>query len=121
MKKIVFLLIFILSSRVIAGFGGSQNSKMPKYMGNPIDSVAKTVQEIDENNFPVELTGHILYQENSKIYLFQDKTGTIKVEISENIWPSETIYKEDSVFIKGYSFRFENRYAVRVNKLQKNN
>lgn len=102
-KKLMFLLA---AAAVVGGVSAvwAQGGFAKGGFDGPTVSVKSvTVEEAkvmpDESR--VMLKGHIVSALGDEDYMFQDNSGTIKVEIDEDLWKGVTVKPEDNVEILG--------------------
>ncbi len=92
MKKHYLFLVYavLMSASLLAQFTGSGSQKGSYTRGGQEPTTVKEVLantwELDDKDIPVSLTGNIVSQEGKEIYTFRDATGTVKVEIDQDIW-----------------------------------
>ncbi len=92
MKKYYLFLVCgtLLSTTLFAQFTGAgspNKSYMKDAQGSTtIKEVLANVWELDKGDIPISLTGNIISQEKKEAYTFRDTTGTITIEIDNDIW-----------------------------------
>ena len=99
------------------GFAGAGN---PGGFTGPGPSLA-TVQQAQGmgDDTRVSLKGNIVNSLGDEAYTFKDATGTIEVDIDNEIWRGQTINPEDVVTISGEIDREWNHTSVDVSSVVK--
>lgn len=67
----------------------------------------------------VTLKGQLVKSLGDEVYLFKDSTGTIEVEIDNDIWRGQTINPEDTVIISGEMDKDFGHISVDVSTISK--
>ncbi|KII75287.1 YgiW/YdeI family stress tolerance OB fold protein [Vibrio renipiscarius] len=92
MKKIITLTALIFaSSSAFAAFNGPEVAS--------INSVSEAMKANDDSF--VILTGNISKSLGNELYLFNDKTGEIEIEIDDDNWMGVDVTPNDTVVIRG--------------------
>ena len=103
MKKISLIatLALLPMSGAFAGPGMQNNNNMNK--NNQNQPAYWSVMEVVEmpNNTPVKMRGRIRQNMGEEMYLFEDSSGTIMLEIDEEDWNGNTVRVDDVVTIYG--------------------
>ena len=108
MKKIYALLVaamFFAGAPLFAQFtGASANAPQTQGFTGPgqygsVTTVAAALKMWDDSY--VTLVGNIVQQIGNEKYLFRDATGTMIVEIDNDIWMGLTVSPEDKIQITG--------------------
>lgn len=62
-----------------------------------------TVKQVMEmrDDVPVIVQGHIVQRMGDEKYLFEDNTGSIRVEIDDDEWRGQTVTPEDTIKLYG--------------------
>jgi uncharacterized protein (TIGR00156 family) len=100
------LLLALCVSPVFAAFspGGGAGSPTPGAGGftgpGPGLTTAKEASSMWDDT-PVSLEGYIVQSLGGERYLFKDDSGTITLEIDQEIWRGQTITPQDKVRIQG--------------------
>ena len=89
---IVVILILGVSSAAVARFVG------PSVSGR--DRTVEQVSSMRVGSY-ITLTGHIIEHQRNDFFTFQDDTGTIRVEIANNVWRNQDVSPETKVQIFG--------------------
>lgn len=93
MKKTVFTIFFALSSAVALAQFNPQGATT---------TVSTISQEKDwKDDQMIVLQGKIVEQYDEDDFLFQDATGTIKVEIDQDVWQGLNVSPQDTIKIYG--------------------
>ena len=121
MKKIsLFALIAILPiCSAIAGSGSKvvHNNKMMKSQ-NPTYWSVMEIMNLPDNS-PVVLHGKITKNMGDEVFLFEDNTGTIMLEIDESDWNGNAVTVDDIVTVYGNLDKSDNYIEVDVSSIQK--
>ncbi|TCP93380.1 uncharacterized protein (TIGR00156 family) [Cricetibacter osteomyelitidis] len=102
MKKLLSIIaLFAISSSAMAGFNSNeQNQTSGGFVAQPEKiTVAQALKAKDDTY--VTLDGVIIKQLKDDDYLFQDDTGSIKVEIDDDVWQGQNIGPHDKIRITG--------------------
>ena len=80
-----------------------------------------TVKQVMEmrDDIPVIVQGHIVQRMGDEMYLFEDSTGTIRVEIDDDEWRGQTITPTDTVKLYGEVDRGIFKTEIEVNYVEK--
>ena len=120
MKKLFLASALLAFSTVtFANFNDNTQNQNSVSAQAPL-TVAQALKAKD--NSYVSLEGSVTKRLGDDDYLFQDNTGTIKVEIDDAVWRNQTINPTDKVRIYGEvdNERFEDA-TIDVKQLQKLN
>ena len=110
MKKIVFTVLCVL----VLSFAA-----MAQYTG-PTGTVTTVKEALNmPDHTPVILTGKIEKYLGDEMYRFSDETGTIDVEIDEDIWRYFSVSAEDTVVITGEVDKDFMTRTIEVNQISK--
>lgn len=108
-KKLTILFMLLLSNTSFAAFNG------PSVQG--VNTVKDALSSWDDTY--VQITGNIVKSLGGEIYLFQDHTGQIKLEVDHDVWMGQNIGPNDTVTIFGEVDSEWGRVKIDVNRLQK--
>lgn len=102
MKKIsvVVVLSLLPICGAIAGPGMNKNMNNNMQKQQPTYWSVTEVVEMPDNT-PVVMRGRIRQNMGEQMYLFEDSTGTIMLEIDEEDWNGNTVRVDDMVTIYG--------------------
>lgn len=80
-----------------------------------------TVKQVMEmrDDIPVIVKGHIVQRMGDEMYLFEDSTGTIRVEIDDDEWRGQTVTPTDTVKLYGEVDRGIFKTEIEVNYVEK--
>ena len=125
MKKIsVLALAAILPiCGAMAGQNKNMNNNMNKNMNNGMNnqpavwSVTEVIALPD--NTPVVMRGRITKNMGNDIFVFEDASGTIMLEIDEESWNGNTVRVDDIVTVYGNVDKGTNYTEVDVNSIVK--
>ena len=98
-------LALVLAAPAFAAFEGPAASGQPGSFKGPgavavADTVAKALEARDET--PVELEGRIISAaKEHEEYVFQDRTGTIIIELDDELFHGRTVTPENTIRIWG--------------------
>lgn len=69
----------------------------------PDNETIVTVKQVMEmrDDVPVIVQGHIVQRMGDEMYLFEDSTGNIRIEIDDDDWRGQTIAPTDTVKLYG--------------------
>lgn len=103
----------------IAGSGKMVHSQ--KKMMNSQNPTYWSVMEIMNlpDNSPVVLHGKITKNMGDEVFLFEDNTGTIMLEIDESDWNGNAVTVDDIVTVYGNLDKSDNYIEVDVSSIQK--
>ena len=118
MKKISMLAILALMPMcaAVAGTKNIHTSKMNSQ--NPTYWSVTEIMNLPDNS-PVVLHGKITKNMGDEVYLFEDSTGTIMLEIDEEDWNGNTVTVDDVVTVYGNLDKNDGYIEVDVNSIQK--
>ena len=115
MKKVS--LVAMLALIPMCGAMAMQNKNMNKQKNPTYWSVTEIMSLPD--NSPVVMHGKITKNMGDNIYLFEDSTGTIMLEIDETDWNGNTVTVDDVVTIYGNVDKNDEFVEIDVNSVQK--
>lgn len=74
-----------------------------QFSGPSVSGRERTVEQIASARIGsyIVLTGNIISHQRGDYYTFRDKTGTIRVEIENNVWQNRNITPETNVRLLG--------------------
>lgn len=107
MKKISMIALGgVLSvGAAFAGFQPDTPVQKPSSMGGFVGGSENivTVKQVKEmrDDVPVVVQGNIVQRMGDEKYLFEDKTGSITVEIDDEDWRGQTVSPSDTVKLYG--------------------
>lgn len=107
MKKISMIALGgILSvGAAFAGFQPDTPVQKPSSMGGFVggSETIVTIKQVKEmrDDVPVVVQGNIVQRMGDEKYLFEDKTGSITVEIDDEDWRGQTVSPSDTVKLYG--------------------
>ena len=80
-----------------------------------------TVKQVNEmrDDVPVIIQGKIIQRMGDEMYLFQDGTGTIIVEIEDDNWNGQTVTPEETVKLYGEVDRGLFKTELDINYIEK--
>jgi len=123
MKKIsVFALAVALPiCGAMAGSGKSMNNNMNNNMNSMNQPAVWTVTEVMSlpDNTPVVIRGRITKNMGNNIFVFEDGSGTIMLEIDEESWNGNTVRVDDIVTVYGNVDKGSNYTEIDVNSIVK--
>lgn len=104
MKKIyvIAMAAILMSGGAFAGFQpANQNNMGGGFVGGTENIV--TIKQVKEmrDDVPVIVQGNIVQRMGGEKYLFEDKTGSITVEIDNEDWRGQTVSPSDTVKLYG--------------------
>ena len=122
MKKISMLALvaFLPICAAVAGPGKNMNNNMNNNMMNnqpAVWSVTEVVSLPDDT--PVVMRGRITKNMGNNIFVFEDGSGTIMLEIDEESWNGNTVRVDDVVTVYGNVDKGSNYTEVDVNSIVK--
>ncbi len=107
MKKISMIALGgVLSvGAAFAGFQPDTPVQKPSSMGGFVggSETIVTIKQVKEmrDDVPVVVQGNIVQRMGDEKYLFEDKTGSITVEIDDEDWRGQTVSPSDTVKLYG--------------------
>ena len=124
MKKIsVLALVAMLPvCSAFAGSGKNMNNNMNSGMNNMNPQPAVwTVTEVVSlpDNTPVVMRGRITKNMGNNIFVFEDGSGTIMMEIDEESWNGNTVRVDDIVTVYGSVDKGSNYTEINVDSIVK--
>ncbi len=118
MKKVSFLTLFALLPICGAIAGPGKNYNMNNNYAQPtVWSVTEVVSLPD--NTPVVMRGRITQNMGDNIYVFEDSSGTIMLEIDESDWNGNTVRVDDIVTVYGNVDKGVNYTEIDVESITK--
>jgi len=118
MKKIsvLALIAFLPMCGAFAGSGKNMNGNM-----NNIQPAVWSVTEVVSlpDNTPVVMRGRITKNMGNNIFVFEDASGTIMMEIDEESWNGNTVRVDDIVTVYGNVDKGSNYTEVDVESIVK--
>lgn len=120
MKKLfVAMSIFALSTSAFAGFTANSTSNHygMKKSQSSITTVAKAKRAYDDTY--VTLRGNIVAKIGKETYRFKDNTGSIRVEIDNDVWRGLNISSKDTVTLYGKIDRDDGRVEIDVKRISR--
>lgn len=127
MKKISLFALFAIVPvcGAIAGPGMNKNHNMNNNMNkNMMQQNQPTYWSVTEvstlpDNTPVVMRGRITQNMGDNIYVFEDSSGTIMMEIDEEDWNGNTVRVNDIVTVYGNIDKGNNYVEVDVTSIEK--
>ena len=83
----------------------------------PIVTVKQVMEMRDD--VPVIVQGHIVQRMGDETYLFEDNTGSIRVEIDNDEWRGQTVTPTDTIKLYGEVDRGIFKTEIDVNYIEK--
>lgn len=124
MKKLFTLAtLLVFSTSALAGFSNDQNRQSKGGFSSAslkqsrIATVARA-KRANEDTY-VTLQGYIIEKIGKEKYTFKDKTGSIRVEIDEDIWRGLTVTPKTKVTIYGKVDNDDGRVEIDVKRISK--
>ena len=122
MKKIS---IIAIACAIISGIASAQpathakTKKQGGFIAGP-ENIATVVQIMEmRDDVPVVVQGNIIQRMGDEMYLFQDGTGTIIVEIEDDNWNGQTVTPEETVKLYGEVDRGLFKTELDINYIEK--
>ena len=123
MKKISILTLAAVLPicGAMAGSGKSMNNMNNMNKGMTNQPAVWTVTEVVSlpDNTPVVMRGRITKNMGNNIFVFEDGSGTIMLEIDEESWNGNTVRVDDVVTVYGNVDKGSNYTEVDVNSIVK--
>jgi TIGR00156 family protein len=128
MKKILSLVLcaaFLVAGAAVAdaknkgGFTQAPTESRGGFQGPGRAPVTAREAATMRDDAPVVLRGNIVQHLGGDKYLFQDASGTIRVDIDDEEWRGQIITPEDIVEIRGEVDKDWNSVEVEVNRISK--
>ena len=123
MKKIsvLALLAVVPVCGAIAGPGMKNNNMNNNNMMNQNQPTYWSVTEVMSlpDNTPVTMRGRITRNMGDNIYVFEDSSGTIMMEIDEEDWNGNTVRVNDIVTVYGNIDKGSDYIEIDVNSIEK--
>ncbi|MCK3655606.1 hypothetical protein A4G19_07540 [Pasteurellaceae bacterium Macca] len=117
MKKLFVITSLLVASTAMAGFNG--NSVPAGYQGKSKGTTTVAQAKRAAEDTYVALEGRITTQLGHERYTFQDKTGSITVEIDNDKWHGLNISPKDTVVIYGEVDKDLSRTKIDVKRINK--
>lgn len=114
MKKISIIALVL---GVYAGNATAAGSTSQMAMNNTMNTVAQAKNMRD--NSPVIVVGRITNSMGDGMYLFEDGTDTIIVDIDDNAWHGHTVSSNDNVKLYGQIDASSDGTTIDVNYVEK--
>ncbi|EGR2744606.1 NirD/YgiW/YdeI family stress tolerance protein [Vibrio parahaemolyticus] len=104
-KHFIFTSIFMFSTGAIAqGFSTDSAQSKPGFSG-PVEGISTAEQVLNAGMFsddmPVTLTGHITSSLGGEMYVFEDSSGKVTVEIDHDKWLGQSATPDTKVQLIG--------------------
>lgn len=122
MKKIS---IIAIACAIISGIASAQTTTHTKtkkhggFIAGP-ENIATVTQIMEmRDDVPVVVQGNIVQRMGDEMYLFQDGTGTIIVEIEDDNWNGQTVTPEETVKLYGEVDRGLFKTELDINYIEK--
>ena len=116
MKKISLLAILTIMPMCGAMAANNMNNNTQR-QNQPYWSVTEVVSLPDKS--PVVMRGRITKNMGDEIYLFEDSSGTIMLEIDEEDWNGKTVRVDDIVTVYGNVDKGVNYTEIDVESIEK--
>ena len=117
MKKIsLFAMLAIVP---MCGAMAGQNKNMMNNQNNQPTYWSVTEVVTLPNNSPVVMRGRITKNMGEQMYLFEDSSGNIMLEIDEEDWNGNTVRVNDIVTVYGKVDKGSNSVEIDVDSIQK--
>lgn len=111
----ILLCTFIFAQTALGAVSGSGGGFSGP--GPDVTTVKQALQMNDDSR--ISLRGKIVRSLGDEMYLFQDATGTIEVEIDYEVWRGLNVTPEDTVVISGEVDRDWSRRTIDVSSVVK--
>ena len=120
MKKISILTIAAMLASGAASAEMIESETMTVYVNNVPYSVMEIedIKTLNDNSMVVG-RGYITKHMGDETYVFQDRTGTMMVEIDDEVWNGQYITPTDMVLISGEVDRDGNEITIEIDGIQK--
>lgn len=112
MKKILLILCLFVSSGIV--FANSANLKN---VATPSLSIIEALN-LPDNSY-VSVQGHIVKKLTDDKYIFQDKTGTMTVEIDNDRWAGVSSITKNDLILTGEIEKKQSATCLDVESVQK--
>ena len=123
MKKIsVLAMLTVLPvASALAGSGVNSNMKNSNNMMQQNQPTYWSVTEVVSlpDNTPVTMRGKITKNMGDNIYVFEDSSGTIMMEIEEEDWNGNTVLVDDIVTVYGNIDKSDNYTEIDVSSVER--
>jgi len=119
MKKISLLAVLALMPVCGAMAGSGKNYSMKNNQNNQPTYWLVTDVVTLPNKTPVTMRGRIIQNMGDNIYVFEDASGTIMLEIDEEDWNGKTVRVDDMVTVYGNVDKGMNYTEIDVESIQK--
>lgn len=107
---LVLLLAPLFSTAVMAAGYTGPGAK------TQVTTAAAALEAADDT--PVLLQGQIVKRLHDELYEFKDASGSINVDIDDEIWPAQAVSETATVKIRGEVDRYPTRLEVDVEHLE---
>ncbi len=126
MKKIYLSVLTIsLSFTTMTSHAGFQDNSAATqapggFQGPSGNAVMRDVKSVlnARDDAQVELIGNIVSSVKAELYIFRDVTGSINVEIDDELWQGITVTPDTKVMIRGEFDKDWSEEIIDVNSLQ---
>lgn len=115
-QKVLVCLVILLT---VFGSLAAAQEEDGGYTGPGLEPVTVVEAKSLRNNTPVVLTGIIERYLGDEEYLFTDDTGSIIVEIDDNLWRGLSVGAEDTVEITGEVDKGFTKIEIDVSRITK--
>lgn len=122
MKKISLLALvaFMPLCGAFAGSGKNMHSNMNNSMNNSHPAVWTVTEVVSlPDDTPVVMRGRITKNMGNNIFVFEDASGTIMMEIDEESWNGNTVRVDDVVTVYGNVDKGSNYTEIDVESIVK--
>lgn len=123
MKKLFTVAVLALSTSAFAGFTGNNATATnggfngPSFKQSSTTTVAKAKRAYDDTY--VTLRGNITAKVGKEKYTFKDNTGSIRVEIDDDVWRGLNVTPKTKVTIYGKVDHDDGRVEIDVKRISK--
>ena len=117
MKKVSVLTLALLMP-MCAAFAGSGHNMNNNMNNQPAVWTVTEVMSLPDNT-PVVMRGRITRNMGDNIFVFEDSSGTIMMEIEEADWNGNTVLVDDIVTVYGNIDKGSNYTEIDVNSVVK--
>ena len=120
MKKIsvLALLAVVPLAGAVAGPGAQKNNMNKMKQNQPTYWSVTEVMSLPDNA-PVTMRGRITRNMGDNIYVFEDSSGTIMMEIDEEDWNGNTVRVNEYVTVYGNVDKGSDYIEIDVNSIEK--
>lgn len=122
MKKLLSVAVLALSTSAFAGFTSGNTTANggfngPSFKQSSVTTVAKAKHAYDDTY--VTLRGNITNKIGKEKYTFKDSTGSIRVEIDDDVWRGLNVTPKMKVTIYGKVDHDDGRVEIDVKRISK--